>query len=325
MCSVYQGRFNLKATFSQCLTQHPVSGVSFCRYRTRCVRDEGLVNPRTYTMKAGRPQSAVAERSYPKPWLVGTRSTSPTKSSRCPSAQSLPATGRVSRGGAPRLPRTGGREQHEDMTSSRPTSAPAQLPRMRRRSSEHRTPPTVSEGPESDSRHCTVVRGGSEERQRVVEQGPTLVLDLQTRVAIDDSFPAILRGCAVGSITEVKNALDAGAVVDGQDAGRYGGVTPLIAACGFGHTQVATLLLSRGAGVNVGVADANQASPLFVAAANGHLDTVRLLVAHGARVEQTTRTTYGAGVALRVHGIHVGDELDQKGHLAVDSIASCHI
>ena len=60
--------------------------------------------------------------------------------------------------------------------------------------------------------------------------------------------------------------------------------TPLLAACKFGHVDVARLLIEKGA--DVGQAKNNGATPLLVSCFNGHDDVARLLMEHGADVGQ---------------------------------------
>ena len=55
-----------------------------------------------------------------------------------------------------------------------------------------------------------------------------------------------------GTIEGVGALLDQGVAVDSRDGGQY---TPLIWACYRGHRAVVTLLLDRGANVNVGVSE----------------------------------------------------------------------
>ena len=80
----------------------------------------------------------------------------------------------------------------------------------------------------------------------------------------------------------VKLLLDGGATVDLPQSSS--GVTPLLTACGNGHTSVVRELLSRGADVRLTAKDGG--FPLKLACQNGYLDVAMLLVAHGADVNQ---------------------------------------
>lgn len=62
---------------------------------------------------------------------------------------------------------------------------------------------------------------------------------------------------------------------------------PLACAAEAGKTEVVSLLLDKGAGINSRDFDPRAASPLWMAAARGHLDTVKVLVERGADLELT--------------------------------------
>lgn len=79
-----------------------------------------------------------------------------------------------------------------------------------------------------------------------------------------------------GDITEVRDLLDAGVPVD-YEYGLYG--TALHEAVFFGHTEIATLLLDRGADVNGAVYDGF--TPLHYAVC---LELATLLLDRGANV-----------------------------------------
>ncbi|PAA81012.1 hypothetical protein BOX15_Mlig024207g1 [Macrostomum lignano] len=74
--------------------------------------------------------------------------------------------------------------------------------------------------------------------------------------------------------------LDAGADAGPRDA--TSGVTPLHRSCAQGHTAVTSLLLSRGAPVNVSDSVGN--TPLHFACEEGRLEDARLLIEAGANV-----------------------------------------
>jgi uncharacterized protein len=69
-------------------------------------------------------------------------------------------------------------------------------------------------------------------------------------------------------------------------AGAYSadGWTPLHLACFFGQTEIAEILIARGADVNARSRNPMQNMPLHAAAAGRNKDAVRLLLEHGADV-----------------------------------------
>jgi len=82
-----------------------------------------------------------------------------------------------------------------------------------------------------------------------------------------------------GRHTAAERLLDAGA--DPKAVSRNSMKnTPLHAALAGGHTDVALLLIGRGADVNL--ADAGRHTPLHIAAENGLIDAVKALIAAGA-------------------------------------------
>jgi len=86
-----------------------------------------------------------------------------------------------------------------------------------------------------------------------------------------------------GDIEKVKSLLAAGANVN-EEAPQ--GWTALHRACENGHTEVARLLIERGADVNAMV---DRGSPLLFAAARGDKRTVELLLSKGANINIKTR------------------------------------
>lgn len=74
------------------------------------------------------------------------------------------------------------------------------------------------------------------------------------------------------------------------------GVTPLCAACGAGHTQVAQLLLDHGASPTVCNTDGTQRTPLHAAARRGNYEAVRLLLAAGGAELVYARVRHRKGV-----------------------------
>lgn len=83
-------------------------------------------------------------------------------------------------------------------------------------------------------------------------------------------------------IASIAAALDAGADVNEID-----GVTALYIASNGGNVEVASLLIDRGADVNL---PARWGTPLYAAALRGHADIVKLLLDHGAKVDQPSKS-----------------------------------
>lgn len=84
-----------------------------------------------------------------------------------------------------------------------------------------------------------------------------------------------------GDISEVRELLDAGVPVD-YEYGLYG--TALHEAAAFGHTQIATLLLDRGADVNGAGYDGFTPLHYAVRRQGGNLELATLLFDRGADV-----------------------------------------
>jgi cytohesin len=94
-----------------------------------------------------------------------------------------------------------------------------------------------------------------------------------------------------GNIETVKQLLAAGRDVNTK---AYGGRTPLHHAAGYGHKEIAELLIAKGADVNARN-ELMDATPLFMrlpfGAAAGHKEIIELLIAKGADVN--ARDKYG--------------------------------
>lgn len=97
-------------------------------------------------------------------------------------------------------------------------------------------------------------------------------------------------GCSTGPLSRAVVRGDAAAVVvlldKGQDINaKFGaaGQTPLMIAAERRHPEIVTLLLDRGAAVNL---RRSGTSALTLAAMNGDKETAKLLLAHGAEVER---------------------------------------
>jgi cytochrome c len=87
-----------------------------------------------------------------------------------------------------------------------------------------------------------------------------------------------------GDVAGVTTALDNGAAVDEID----GGVTALYIACEKGNLELARLLVSRGADVNIVVR--LQRTPLYGALMGGYADIVGLLLENGADPNQVAKS-----------------------------------
>ncbi len=99
--------------------------------------------------------------------------------------------------------------------------------------------------------------------------------------AAGDSLPTV---AAQGSIAEVRRLLDAGAPIDAKQ--ERSGWTALIAAIRAGKTDVATLLLERGANPNA--AGLTGYTPLMAATQQGNVALLRILLLRGANPNQAT-------------------------------------
>ncbi|KAJ3320367.1 Set3 complex subunit with deacetylase activity, meiotic-specific repressor of sporulation proteins, partial [Gonapodya sp. JEL0774] len=88
-----------------------------------------------------------------------------------------------------------------------------------------------------------------------------------------------------GDMFAVRALIDAGAQVDLHD---NAGWTPLHEACLSGRTEVAELLLKRGADVTAAALESGD-TPLHDAAENGHVGAVEVLLRHGADPHQRNK------------------------------------
>ena len=121
-----------------------------------------------------------------------------------------------------------------------------------------------------------------------------------------------------GNIKAVEQHLAAGTDVNAEDD-LYGD-TPLLWAAGFGHKEVAALLIAIGADVN---AKAEEGwTPLHDAARGGHKEIAELLIAKGADLnakdnDGETPLDWAKGETadlLRKHGGKTGEELKATGN-----------
>lgn len=94
-----------------------------------------------------------------------------------------------------------------------------------------------------------------------------------------DSVSLLHIACATGHAAVVTVLLARGAAVDLLDVA--GGVTPLMIAAQDGDVEIVATLLDHGASPNV-VEPSQGVTPLLIAAQNGHADIVELLLGHGA-------------------------------------------
>jgi ankyrin repeat protein len=95
----------------------------------------------------------------------------------------------------------------------------------------------------------------------------------------DDLTDDLLAATRKGDLAQVKALLDKGASVNSKSS--YG-QTPLFFACDRGYSEIAKLLVDRGADVNV-EDTFYHATPLSWAAQKNHTDIVLLLIDHGAK------------------------------------------
>lgn len=120
--------------------------------------------------------------------------------------------------------------------------------------------------------------------------------DARSAQTLDDLSP-LLRAAHEGDLAEVRHQLDAGADPNRAEEvdGRQGELqrSPLGAAARGGHLEVARLLLSRGAEVDV--TPRGDATPLMIAARHRHRELVALLLEHGADAD---RVVPGDGTPL---------------------------
>jgi ankyrin repeat protein len=106
-----------------------------------------------------------------------------------------------------------------------------------------------------------------------------------SQTATDDLFVVVEKN----DIQKVRNALSLGADVNARDP--YANMTPLMMAAYDGYTEIAALLLEKGAEVNAKGGVDMDMTPLIYAASQDRLDTVKLLIEKGANVN--VKTKYG--------------------------------
>ncbi|MBV8809728.1 MAG: ankyrin repeat domain-containing protein [Acidobacteriaceae bacterium] len=95
----------------------------------------------------------------------------------------------------------------------------------------------------------------------------------------------IFNSCVAGRVSDVMAAIDQNPTL--LEAHSSDGWTPLHLAAFFGHADLATALLVRGARIDSRSTNAMQNTPLHAAAAGGHVDLVTLLLQRGAAPNAT--------------------------------------
>jgi len=106
---------------------------------------------------------------------------------------------------------------------------------------------------------------------------------VHSQSSTDDLFAAIEKN----DIQKVKYLIDINADVNARDP--YTSMTPLMVAAYDGYTEIAKLLIEKGAEVNAKGGVEMDMTPLIFAASQDRLNMVRLLIEHGANVNVKTR------------------------------------
>lgn len=180
------------------------------KYRTRCVRDDGYVDSKTFMLKK-RPQSAFSQREYPKPWLVG------ADVGDDDDQEALPRTSPENSTDSPR----------DSSRMSRPRTAPAR----------------VRDGGRRALNNKKIQRPRSTSRQRP-DDPMTLRIDSARFYLIDETWPTLHQLCAQGNPTMVRHTVGNSEQAEAQNSDSHG-MTPLIVAAGLGHLQVSSRNSSR--------------------------------------------------------------------------------
>ena len=108
---------------------------------------------------------------------------------------------------------------------------------------------------------------------------------VHSQSATDDLFAAVEKN----DIQKVRFLLPLGADVNAKDP--YANMTPLMMAAYDGYTEIAKLLIEKGAAVNAKGGVDMDMTPLVYAASQDRVDTVKLLIDNGANVN--VKTKYG--------------------------------
>ena len=108
---------------------------------------------------------------------------------------------------------------------------------------------------------------------------------VHSQSATDDLFAAVEKN----DIQKVRFLLPLGADVNAKDP--YANMTPLMMAAYDGYTEIAKLLIEKGAEVNAKGGVDMDMTPLIYAASQDRLDMVKLLIENGANVN--VKSKYG--------------------------------
>jgi ankyrin repeat protein len=108
---------------------------------------------------------------------------------------------------------------------------------------------------------------------------------VHSQSATDDLFAAIEKN----DIQKVRYLIPIGADVNAKDP--YASMTPLMMAAYDGYTEIAKLLIEKGAEVNAKGGIDIDMTPLIYAASQDRVDTLKLLIDNGANVN--VKTKYG--------------------------------
>lgn len=106
---------------------------------------------------------------------------------------------------------------------------------------------------------------------------------VHSQSSTDDLFAAIEKN----DIQKVSYLIAIGADVNAKDP--YASMSPLMMAAYDGYTEIAKLLIEKGAEVNAKGGVEMDMTPLIFSASQDRLDMVRLLIEHGANVNVKTR------------------------------------
>ena len=139
---------------------------------------------------------------------------------------------------------------------------------------------------------------------------------------VEESEISIHEAAWEGNIKAVEQHLASGTDVNAEDA-LYGD-TPLLWSTGFGHKEVAALLIAKGADVNA-KAEGGW-TPLHYATGGDDKDIAELLIANGAGANAKNKPTgwtpldctgingdHATADLLRKHGGKTGEELQAEG------------
>ena len=140
----------------------------------------------------------------------------------------------------------------------------------------------AAQGDGSTALHWAVHTGSADTVRLLLSAGA----DPKARTRVGGLTP-VMMAARSGDATILRQLLDAKGDAIGANAN---GTTPLMFAAGSGRAEAVTLLIQRGAGVNVKDATNGQTALMF-AAAQGRLDAVRVLVTHQANPNAATHVS----------------------------------